>query len=46
MADEGAWLYAETVRVIRDLNPGTGVEVLIPDFSGKAEHIAAICEAA
>jgi lipoic acid synthetase len=31
--DEGAWLYAETVRLIRELNPDCGVEVLIPDFS-------------
>ncbi len=35
LPDEGAWLYAETVRMIRALNPETGVEVLIPDFSGK-----------
>ena len=34
LPDEGAWLYAETVREIHALNPGTGVEVLIPDFSG------------
>ncbi|MFZ0324026.1 MAG: lipoyl synthase [Actinomycetes bacterium] len=32
--DEGAWLYAETVRQIHELNPGTGVELLAPDFSG------------
>ena len=37
LADEGAWLYAETVRQIRELNPDTGVEVLIPDFSGKPD---------
>jgi lipoic acid synthetase len=35
LPDQGAWLYAETVRLIADLNPGTGVEVLIPDFSGE-----------
>jgi lipoic acid synthetase len=34
LADGGAWLYAETVRQIHRLNPGTGVELLIPDFSG------------
>lgn len=34
LPDEGAWLYAETVRAIHDRNPNTGVEVLIPDFSG------------
>jgi lipoic acid synthetase len=46
LADEGVWLYAETIRQIHSLNPGTGVEILIPDFSGKPEHIRAICEAA
>jgi len=34
LEDEGAWLYAETVRQIHGLNPGTGVEILVPDFSG------------
>ena len=46
LADEGTWLYAETIRQIHALNPGTGVEILIPDFSGKPEHIQAICDAA
>jgi lipoic acid synthetase len=32
--DGGAWLYAETVRQIHDLNQGCGVELLIPDFKG------------
>jgi lipoic acid synthetase len=44
LEDEGVWLYAETVRKIHELNPGTGVELLIPDFSGKPEHITAICD--
>jgi lipoic acid synthetase len=35
LADGGAWLYAETVRQIHALNPGTGVELLIPDFNAK-----------
>lgn len=38
--DEGAWLYAETVRRIHELNPGTGVELLIPDFSAVPVHLA------
>jgi len=46
LADEGAWLYAETIRRIHALNPGTGVEILIPDFSGRPEHIGAVCAAA
>jgi lipoyl synthase len=35
LEDEGAWLYAETIRKVHELNPGTGVEMLAPDFSGK-----------
>ncbi len=46
LEDEGTWPYAETIRQIHALNPGTGVEILIPDFSGKPEHIQAICDAA
>ncbi|MEZ5115457.1 MAG: lipoyl synthase [Candidatus Nanopelagicales bacterium] len=42
LPDEGAWLYAETVRRIHDLNPGTGVEVLIPDFSGKPDLLGEV----
>ncbi|QTX04465.1 lipoyl synthase [Agromyces archimandritae] len=34
LPDEGAWLHAETVRAIHELNPGTGVEILATDFSG------------
>lgn len=37
LADEGAWLYAETIRQIHQQSPGTGVEILTPDFSGKAD---------
>jgi lipoic acid synthetase len=37
LPDGGAWLYAETVRQIHELNPGTGVELLAPDFNGIPE---------
>ncbi len=37
LEDEGAWLYSETIRQIHLLNPGVGVEMLAPDFSGKDE---------
>ncbi|MET0916300.1 MAG: lipoyl synthase [Jiangellaceae bacterium] len=43
--DEGAWLYAETVRAIHGLNPGTGVELLTPDFSGKRELLQLVFDA-
>ncbi|HET7529751.1 MAG TPA: lipoyl synthase [Mycobacteriales bacterium] len=44
--DEGAWLYAETVRQIHALNPGTGVELLTPDFSGREELLQQVFDAA
>ncbi len=37
--DGGAWLYAETIRQIHELNPGVGVEMLAPDFDGKDEWL-------
>jgi lipoic acid synthetase len=45
LEDEGAWLYAETIRQIHALNPGTGVEILVPDFSGRAELLQQVFDA-
>lgn len=45
LPDEGAWLYAETVRKIHELNPGTGVENLIPDFHAKPDLLAEVFDA-
>ncbi|MFD1505215.1 lipoyl synthase [Georgenia yuyongxinii] len=42
LEDGGAWLYAETVRQIHDLNPGTGVELLIPDFDADPAQLAEV----
>jgi lipoic acid synthetase len=39
LPDEGIWLYAETIRKIHELNPGTGVEMLAPDFSGNLDYL-------
>ncbi|MFA4083823.1 lipoyl synthase [Mycobacteroides salmoniphilum] len=39
LPDGGAWLYAETVRYIKELNPATGVELLIPDFNAVPEQL-------
>ncbi len=44
LEDEGAWLYAETIRKVHELNPGTGVEMLAPDFSGKPELLNQVFE--
>jgi lipoyl synthase len=40
--DGGSWLYAETVRQIHAANPGTGVELLIPDFNRVPEQLAEV----
>ncbi|MDQ2750529.1 MAG: lipoyl synthase [Actinomycetota bacterium] len=40
--DGGAWLYAETVRQIHRLNPGTGVELLAPDFNAVPDLLAEV----
>ncbi|HET9777916.1 MAG TPA: lipoyl synthase [Propionibacteriaceae bacterium] len=45
LADEGAWLYAETIRKIHQMNPGTGVEMLAPDFSGNPDYLGQVFEA-
>lgn len=45
LPDEGAWLYAETIRQVHELNPGCGVEMLAPDFHAKAELLNQIFEA-
>ena len=42
LPDGGAWLYAETVRQIHALNPGTGVELLIPDFNADPAQLAEV----
>ncbi|WP_114559011.1 lipoyl synthase [Desertihabitans aurantiacus] len=44
LPDEGAWLYAETIRKIKELNPGTGVEMLAPDFTGHRPYLEQIFE--
>jgi lipoic acid synthetase len=44
LEDEGAWLYAETIRKVHELNPGCGVEMLAPDFHAKAELLNQIFE--
>ena len=44
LEDEGSWLYAETIRVVHEHNPGTGVEMLAPDFNAKPELLNPIFE--
>ncbi len=46
LPDQGAWLYAETVRQIHAAVPGCGVELLIPDFSGEPTLLSEVFAAA
>lgn len=46
LPDTGAWLYAETIRQIHALNPGSGVEVLVDDLGGRPEDLAQVFESA
>lgn len=45
LPDEGAWLYAETIRQIHSQSPGTGVEILVPDFSGNPQLLKVVFDA-
>ena len=42
--DEGAWLYAETIAQVHAVNPGVGVEMLAPDFSGHSHLLNQVFE--
>jgi lipoic acid synthetase len=43
--DGGAAIFAATIRWVRRLSPGTSVEVLIPDFEGNWDALAAVMAA-
>jgi lipoic acid synthetase len=43
--DGGAELFALTIQAIHELNPGCGVEVLIPDFQGSHEAVEIVLRA-
>lgn len=45
LPDGGAEFWAETIRQVKKINPGTSIETLIPDFDGKYEHIAKVIQA-
>jgi lipoyl synthase len=45
LPDYGAWAFAETIRQIKLRCPETSVEVLVPDFQGNEDSIAAVLDA-
>lgn len=45
LPDGGASHFADTVRAIRKRLPGTGVEILIPDFGGSESSLKTVLDA-
>ena len=45
LADGGADAFAQTIRSCRRHNPGMGIEVLVPDFSGNTQALATVLAA-
>ena len=46
LPDGGAWLYAQTIRAIHEQVPGCQVEMLAPDFDGRADLLAEVFDSA
>lgn len=45
LIDEGAGHFAQTISEVRKLNPEIKIEVLIPDFSAREEHLKIVADA-
>jgi len=45
LEDGGAEHWAETIRQVKTINPGTTIEALIPDFKGNQQHIQGVIDA-
>ena len=43
--DQGAGIWAQTIKEVKKVNPETKIEVLIPDFRGKGELIQQVIDA-
>jgi lipoic acid synthetase len=46
LKDGGSEIWAETVKAVRRLSPGTTLETLIPDFRGEWENLQRVIEVA
>ncbi len=45
LTDGGAAIWAETIRAVREENPQTAIEVLIPDFKGRWQDLETVLAA-
>jgi len=46
LPDGGATIWAETVRKVKELNMGTTIEALVPDFGGNADQLQLVIDSA
>ena len=46
LPDGGAILWAATVRKVKELNPGTTIETLVPDFGGNTDQLQLVIDSA
>jgi lipoyl synthase len=45
LKDGGSCIWFETIMAVREMNPGTTMETLIPDFQGKWENLQRLIDA-
>jgi lipoic acid synthetase len=45
LEDGGANIWAETIRSVKEMNPGTTIETLVPDFRGRKDLLQIVMEA-
>jgi lipoyl synthase len=45
LKDGGSEIWAETIKAVREISPGTTMETLIPDFQGKWENLQRLIDA-
>lgn len=45
LPDSGAMHWVNTILKVKKINPGTKIEVLVPDFQGKHDLIDKVCKA-
>jgi lipoic acid synthetase len=46
LPDGGASVWAATIRKVKELNPETTIETLVPDFSGNTDQLQLVIESA
>lgn len=46
LPDGGASIWAATIHKVKELNPGTTIETLVPDFGGNPDYLKTVIDAA